>query len=96
MLIVEDNPANLKLALLLLDNVGHVALTPAPDMDGLPATPLLKQDGSTAHVPIIALAAMAMKDDEETSQIAELGDAIDALLPVPGGGGPGHTDANWA
>ncbi len=71
-----------------------------PGMDGLAATALLKQDPETARIPIIALTAMAMKVDQEKSQIAgcdayiakplrykELYAAIDGLLaaPVPGG-----------
>ena len=116
-LIIEDNAANMKLAVLLLRNAGHVPLSAVdaetgiavaradqpdlilmdvqlPAMDGLTATALLKQDPSTAHIPIIALTAMAMKYDEEKSQIAgcdayiakplryvELYAAIDELLP---------------
>jgi two-component system cell cycle response regulator DivK len=115
-LIVEDNPANMKLISLLLDNAGHevlsavdaetgimLARTAGPDlilmdvqlpgMDGLAATALLKQDPATAATPVIALTAMAMKDDQEKSVIAgcdayiakplryrELYAAIDALL----------------
>jgi two-component system, cell cycle response regulator DivK len=116
-LIIEDNPANMKLAVLLLQNAGHEALiavdaetgmaiarTDQPDlilmdvqlpgMDGLTATALLKHEMTTAHIPIIALTAMAMKDDEEKSKKAgcdayiakplrhaELCKAIDGLLP---------------
>jgi two-component system cell cycle response regulator DivK len=116
-LIIEDNPANLKLAVLLLHNVGHVTLSAVdaetgmavartdqpdlilmdiqlPGMDGLTATALLKQDAITAHIPIIALTALAMKADQEKSQTAgcdgyiakplryaELYAAINGLLP---------------
>jgi two-component system cell cycle response regulator DivK len=92
-LVVEDNPANMKLTSLLLSNAGHdvlravdaeTALTMAradlpdlilmdiqlPGIDGLAATALLKQDSATAAIPIIALTAMAMKADQEKSQIA--------------------------
>jgi two-component system cell cycle response regulator DivK len=115
-LVIEDNPANMKLAVLLLHKVGHEVVSAVdaengiamargdqpdlilmdvqlPGMDGLTATGILKQDGSTAHIPIIALTAMAMKDDKEKSQnagcdayiakplrYAELSAAIDALL----------------
>jgi two-component system cell cycle response regulator DivK len=115
-LVVEDNPANMKLACLLLRNAGHTALCAVdaetgltlaraerpdlilmdiqlPGMDGLTATALLKQDPSTGAVPIIALTAMAMKDDQEKSRAAgcdayiakplryqELYAAIDSLL----------------
>jgi two-component system cell cycle response regulator DivK len=64
-----------------------------PGMDGLAATALLKQDAGTSTIPIIALTAMAMKADEEKSQVAgcdayiakplryrELYDAVDRLL----------------
>ena len=64
-----------------------------PGIDGLAATALLKQDPVTASIPVIALTAMAMKADQERSQIAgcdaymakplryrDLYAAIDALL----------------
>lgn len=115
-LVVEDNPANLKLVTMLLDRAGHevlaaldaeTALTLArqvapdlvlmdvqlPGMDGLTATALLKADPVTARIPIIALTAMAMKDDQARARSAgcdawiskplryrELYDAIDRLL----------------
>ncbi len=69
-----------------------------PGMDGLTATGLLKQDATTAHIPIIALTALAMKADQEKSQTAgcdayiakplryaELHAAIDGLLPNTNG-----------
>jgi len=115
-LIVEDNAANMKLATLLLTNVGHTVLSALdaetgltlarahrpdlilmdiqlPGMDGLAATALLKHDPATAMIPVIALTAMAMKDDREKSRVAgcdayiakplryrELYEAIDRLL----------------
>ena len=115
-LIIEDNPANMKLARLLLYNVGHTVLCAVdaetgltlahggqpdlilmdlqlPGMDGLAATALLKQDPATAAIPVIALTALAMKEDEKNSQSAgcdayiakplryqELYAAIDSLL----------------
>lgn len=92
-LIIEDNPANMKLAKLLLNHAGHTALSAVdaetgltlarseqpdlilmdiqlPGMDGLAATALLKKDPATAAIPVIALTAMAMKADEERSQVA--------------------------
>jgi two-component system cell cycle response regulator DivK len=64
-----------------------------PGIDGLSATALLKQDLHTAAIPVIALTAMAMKEDEEKSRVAgcdayivkplryqELYAVIDALL----------------
>ena len=115
-LIIEDNEANMKLALLLLRNAGHTALCAddaetglmlaradrpdlilmdiqLPGMDGLAATIILKQDPATAAIPVIALTAMAMKEDREKTKAAgcdayiakplryqELYAAIDSLL----------------
>ncbi len=85
-LVIEDNPGNMKLCLLLLQQGGHIALSAVdaeaglaqalsqqpdlilmdiqlPGMDGLEATALLKRDPLTASIPIIALTAMAMKED---------------------------------
>jgi two-component system cell cycle response regulator DivK len=65
-----------------------------PGMDGLTATAILKEDPVTAAIPVIALTAMAMKEDQEKSRSAgcdayiakplrymALYAAIDALLP---------------
>ena len=115
-LIIEDNPENMKLATLLLSNLGHAALCAVdaetgltqartcepelilmdiqlPGMDGFAATRILKSDPVTASIPIIALTAMAMKEDQEKSRVAgcdgyiakplrykELYAAINALL----------------
>ena len=64
-----------------------------PGMDGLAATALLKKNPATAAIPIIALTAMAMKEDQEKTRAAgcdayiakplryqELYSAIDTLL----------------
>ena len=98
-LIIEDNAANMKLASLLLKNVGHTILCAGdaetgltlarsgqpdlilmdiqlPGMDGLAATAILKQDPITADIPVIALTALAMKADQEKSQIAGCDDYI--------------------
>jgi two-component system cell cycle response regulator DivK len=66
-----------------------------PGMDGLAATALLKADPAMRDIPIIALTAMAMKDDQERSELAgcdayiakplryrELYSAMDQLLGV--------------
>jgi two-component system cell cycle response regulator DivK len=101
-LVIEDNPANMKLACLLLRNAGHevlcaldaetglaVARADRPDlvlmdiqlpgMDGLAATALLKQDPVTAGIPVIALTAMAMKEDQEKTRAA----GCDAYIAKP-------------
>ena len=101
-LIIEDNPANMKLACLLLNSAGHKVLRavdaenglmlaraeqPAlilmdiqlPGMDGLAATALLKQDAATAAIPVIALTAMAMKEDREKTKVA----GCDAYIANP-------------
>lgn len=101
-LIIEDNPANMKLACLLLHNAGHTALcaidaetgltlarndgpdlilmdVQLPGMDGLAATSLLKRDPITAAIPVIALTAMAMKDDQEKTELA----GCDAYIAKP-------------
>jgi two-component system, cell cycle response regulator DivK len=101
-LVIEDNPANMKLALLLLRNADHSVLQAVdaesglilarsaqpdlilmdiqlPGMDGLAATALLKRDPFTANIPVIALTAMAMKEDQEKTQIA----GCDAYIAKP-------------
>jgi two-component system cell cycle response regulator DivK len=50
-----------------------------PGMDGLAATALLKRDAETAAIPIIALTAMAMKEDLEKSTLA----GCDAYITKP-------------
>ena len=92
-LVVEDNPANLKLITLLLTKADHTVLSAVdaetglisartehpdlilmdiqlPGMDGLAATALLKKDPRTAAIPVIALTAMAMKEDQAKSETA--------------------------
>jgi CheY-like chemotaxis protein/HPt (histidine-containing phosphotransfer) domain-containing protein len=101
-LVIEDNPANMKLATLLLRNVGHTVLCAVdaesglimasnlqpnlilmdiqlPGMDGLAATALLKKDPVTVAIPVIALTAMAMKDDQEKTKAA----GCDAYIAKP-------------
>jgi two-component system, cell cycle response regulator DivK len=50
-----------------------------PGMDGLAATALLKRDPATAAIPVIALTAMAMKDDQEKTKVA----GCDAYIAKP-------------
>ena len=50
-----------------------------PGMDGLAATALLKRDPLTASIPVIALTAMAMKEDREKTRAA----GCDAYIAKP-------------
>ena len=50
-----------------------------PGMDGLAATALLKNDPLTAAIPVIALTALAMKEDEEKTKLA----GCDAYIAKP-------------
>jgi two-component system, cell cycle response regulator DivK len=106
-LIVEDNPANMRLAVFLLQNAGHTVLCAVdaesglalartehpdlilmdiqlPDMDGFAATTLLKQDPATAAIPVIALTAMAKKEDEEKAMLAGCNGYIAKPLSIRG------------
>jgi len=101
-LIIEDNPTNMKLTAMLLARVGHgvlqavdaetgmaLALTdhPAlilmdlqlPGMDGLAATTRLKQSPTTADIPVVALTALAMKEDQAKAMAA----GCDAYIAKP-------------
>ena len=92
-LIIEDNPANMRLALFLLESRGHTILCATtaeagltlaraerpdlilmdiqlPEMDGLEATMLLKEDPATRMIPVLALTALAMIGDEERIRAA--------------------------
>jgi len=50
-----------------------------PGMDGLSATVRLKQDPATAAIPVIALTALAMKEDEKKAFAA----GCDAYISKP-------------
>jgi two-component system cell cycle response regulator DivK len=101
-LVIEDNPANMKLASLLLLKAGHTVLCAVdaeaglllaradhpdlilmdiqlPGMDGLTATTLLKNDPATTAIPVIALTALAMKEDRERALAA----GCDAYIAKP-------------
>ena len=76
-LIVEDEPRNLKLLLEAQDGEQGVKMAAEkipdlilmdimmPKMDGLEATRIIKADEKTRHIPIIALTSYAMKGDRE-------------------------------
>ena len=51
-----------------------------PGMDGLTATKVLKRNPVTAHVPVVALTAHVMKDDE--SKAKEAGSDACLLKPI--------------
>jgi two-component system, cell cycle response regulator DivK len=64
-------------------------------MDGLEATRIIKADGTTKHIPILALTSYAMKGDRERTleagcngylakpvDIGELLKAVKELLPA--------------
>jgi two-component system, cell cycle response regulator DivK len=101
-LIIEDNAANMKLAVLLLERAGFTVVSAAdaetgltiakvdhpdlilmdiqlPGMDGLAATALLKGDPGTAAIPVIAVTALAMKEDQRRSEVA----GCDAYIAKP-------------
>ncbi|MEW6351797.1 MAG: ATP-binding protein, partial [Thermodesulfobacteriota bacterium] len=92
-LVVEDNVANMKLAVSLLEAGGYVAMQAwnaeegirvakadppdlilmdisLPGMDGLAATRELKGEECTSCIPIVALTAHAMADDEARAREA--------------------------
>jgi CheY-like chemotaxis protein len=92
-LVVDDNPTNLKLVSNVLEFEGYeiieasdaeaaqqlIKTTPLdlilmdialPGMDGLTLTRLLKDDGATHHLTIVALTAFAMKGDEARAKEA--------------------------
>ena len=50
-----------------------------PGMDGLAATALLKKDPATSAIPVVALTAMAMKEDREKTRAA----GCDAYIAKP-------------
>ena len=50
-----------------------------PGMDGLAATALLKGHADTAAIPVIVLTALAMKEDQEKSELA----GCDAYIAKP-------------
>ncbi len=87
-LIVEDEPLNLRVFRDVLEHQGYTVITAVegkeavdlavdrnpglvlmdiglPGMSGLEATKILKRNAMTRDIPIVALTAYAMKEDEE-------------------------------
>ncbi len=87
-LVIEDNPNNMKLVAVLLEKSGYEVLQARdaqsgialarlhqpdlilmdiqlPDMDGLAAIQVLRNDSLTQHCKVFALTAYAMKGDED-------------------------------
>jgi two-component system, cell cycle response regulator DivK len=73
-----------------------------PGIDGVEALARLRQDASTAAIPVVALTAFAMKDDrerllaagfrgylEKPLTVRELPRQLEALIGVKGGGTSG-------
>lgn len=77
-LVAEDGPSGLRTAreqlpdLILMD-------VQLPGMDGMAVTRELKADAATAHIPVLALTAFAMKGDAEKIRAA----GCDAYLAKP-------------
>lgn len=92
-LVVDDNPSNLKLLQYLLQHHGYTVHTASdgesaleavithpprlvlmdlqlPGMDGFEVTRRLRADPATAHIPVVAVTAYAMKGDEEKARAA--------------------------
>jgi CheY-like chemotaxis protein len=90
-LVVENEPMNLKLVLDLLEVVGYTVLCASdglegikyakahkpdlilmdidmPVMNGMEATKILKAGEKTKDIPVIALTALAMKEDKEVAR----------------------------
>jgi signal transduction histidine kinase/CheY-like chemotaxis protein len=118
-LLVEDNPVNQRLGVLLLEKHGHMVQVAGngrealaalehqefdlvlmdvqmPEMDGLEATAAIRrrEQGTSRHLPVLALTAHAMKGDRERCLAAgmdgylakpiqerELWQALHALFP---------------
>ena len=101
-LVVEDNPLNLKLVRDVLGHAGYrvldagdaergIALARAerpdlvlmdvqlPGIDGIEALARLRADVETADIPVVALTALAMKEDRERC----LGAGFDGYLEKP-------------
>jgi two-component system cell cycle response regulator DivK len=105
-LVVEDNPLNLKLVRDVLGHAGYrvlaagdaergIAMARAerpdlvlmdvqlPGIDGVEALARLRADGATARIPVVAITALAMKDDRERFLAAGFDGYLEKPVSVP-------------
>jgi CheY-like chemotaxis protein len=105
-LVVEDNPLNLKLVRDVLGHAGYrvleagdaergiaLARAEAPDLilmdvqlpgiDGIEALGRLRADAETAGIPVVALTALAMKQDRERCLAAGFDGYLEKPVSVP-------------
>lgn len=106
LLVVEDNPQNMKLTTAILEGEGYTVI-PAPDaeealaalalespdailldiglpgMDGLTLARILKNDRKTAHLPLVAVTALAMKGDRERALAAGFDEYVTKPIDRP-------------
>jgi two-component system cell cycle response regulator DivK len=105
-LVVEDNPLNLKLVRDVLGHAGYrvleagdaergiaLARAEAPDLilmdvqlpgiDGIQALGRLRADAETAAIPVVALTALAMKEDRERCLAAGFDGYLEKPVSVP-------------
>ena len=82
-LVVEDNALNLQLVRDVLGHAGYRDLIlmdiQLPGIDGVEALGRLRGDAATAGIPVVALTALAMKEDRERF----LGAGFDGYLEKP-------------
>jgi CheY-like chemotaxis protein len=71
-LLVEDNPVNQKLLLVVLQPHGYKLITAqdGEEMNGFAATRILKSQSETAHIPIVALTAHTIPEEWQRVQDA--------------------------
>jgi two-component system cell cycle response regulator DivK len=83
-LVVEDNALNLKLVRDVLGHAGYRVLDiQLPGIDGVEALHRLRADAATAGIPVIALTALAMKEDRERFMAAGFDGYLEKPLSVP-------------
>ena len=105
-LVVEDNPLNLKLIRDVLGHAGYrvldagdaeqgiaLARSERPDLvlmdvqlpgiDGIEALARLRADAQTAYIPVVALTALAMKQDRQRCLDAGFDGYLEKPVSVP-------------